>query len=220
MNKIPFKYLVLAVAACAVGLAAYLFMPRMSILQRNSSTTIIASLQKSREVDRLYTGVYYVPLFDPQYGFTKTDYAKEGIKTYINPLKWIEKGQRLLNDESFIDESKGEGKKVIKGTCRKDYDVAFGYDNLLQLLQNTQLIAQVCSKNASAIPDPQILAVNCKKTETNGNYDSTGQCFGWDSSDSQRKRILLQQLQADGLLEKINKRGKESLKNFITAFCD
>lgn len=218
--KLPMKYIILALIVCVIGIGVYFYFPWPGFLQRQSSTTILTTLQKTREIDRLYTGVYYIPVIDKEYGFKKRDMLKEAAKTYFNPMQWIEKGKRLLNDQPLMDESKDDVKKVLKGACLKKYEVAFGYDHLMQILQNSELIAQVCRKNYSAIPAPQILAVNCKTTENKGKYDSSGACYGWDSNGDERKRILNERLLEDGMLEKINRRGKDSLKNFLMAFCD
>lgn len=209
------KWLVLLLVLAVAAICIYFVKNPMNI-ERQSITTIISSLQKTKELDKLYTGVYHIPVIDIAKGYLKRDMLKEGIKC-INPFKLIEKGKRFLDNESLM---KGdEGRAIVKGCCSKKYEVAVGYDHLLQILENETMIENACKGNISALPDPQILAVNCKSTSSYGKYDSSGECYSWDSDHARRQDILSKVMASDGILEQVNTRGKESLKNLLMAFC-
>lgn len=211
------KVLVLAILVLVLGAGAYGTFTSMVSIPRKSASTIISSLQKTKDIDKLYTGTYLIPVIDPVYGLLNRDKVKEGVKTWLNPVKMAEKAMRLIEDQPLISEE--ERKRVIKGCCFKKYEVAVGYDNLMQLLNNEELITAACKGDLPRLPNPQILAVNCRSTEAMGNYDSSGACYGWDSNDDARKAVINKAMQEEGVLDKVSSRGKESLKNFLSAFC-
>lgn len=211
------KIAILAILVLAAGVGAYWALNGMVSIPKKSVSTIISSLQKTKDIDKLYTGVYLIPVIDLERGILKRDALKEGVKTYLNPFKLAEKAQRFLDDKPLVNET--EAKQVVKGCCYKKYEVAVGYDNLMQILNNDEYINAACKGNLSALPSPQILAVNCRSTEAQGKYDSSGSCYGWDSNDATRKKIIIQAMEEEGILEKISSRGKDSLKNFLSAFC-
>ena len=211
------KYVIMGLLAVAIGVGAYWASTSMGSLPKKSASTLISSLQKTKDIDKLYTGVYLIPVIDLERGILKRDAIKEGVKTYLNPLKLAEKAQRLFDDKSLVNES--EAKQVVKGCCYKKYEVAVGYDNLMQILSNDEYVLAACSGNLDGLPAPQILAVNCRSTESKGKYDSSGSCYGWDSDDATRKRVITKAMNEEGIEGKITLRGKESLKNFLSAFC-
>lgn len=211
------KYAILALLAVAICAGAYWASTRMVSLPKKSASTLISSLQKTKDIDKLYTGVYLIPVIDLERGVLKRDAIKEGVKTYLNPLKLAEKTQRLFDDKPLVKES--EAKQVVKGCCYKKYEVAVGYDNLMQILSNDEYVLAACSSNLDRLPPPQILAVNCRSTESKGKYDSSGSCYGWDSDDATRKKVITKVMNEEGIEGKIISRGKESLKNFLSAFC-
>lgn len=211
------KYVILALLAVAIGAGAYWASTIMVSLPKESSSTLISSLQKTKDIDKLYTGVYLIPVIDLERGILKRDAIKEGVKTYLNPLKLAEKAQRLFEDKPLVKES--EAKQVVKGCCYKKYEVAVGYDNLMQILSNDEYVLAACNSNLDRLPPPQILAVNCRSTESKGKYDSSGSCYGWDSDDATRKKVITKVMNEEGIEGKITSRGKESLKNFLSAFC-
>lgn len=211
------KILVLAILVLSLGAGAYWTFTSMASIPKKSVSTIISSLQKTKDIDKLYTGTYLIPVIDIERGILKRDYVKEGVTTWFNPVKMAEKAMRLIEDKPVINEA--EAKRVVKGCCFKKYEVAVGYDHLMQLLNNEEYINAACKGNLSALPAPQILAVNCRSTESRGKYDSSGQCYGWDSNDATRKSVIRKAMQEEGILEKVSDRGKESLKNFLSAFC-
>ena len=156
-------------------------------------------------------------MIDLERGILKRDIVKEGVSTLFDPIKMAEKAMRVIGNKPVINED--EAKRVVKGCCFKKYEVAVGYDNLMQILNNEEYITAACKGNLTALPNPEILAVNCRSTEAQGKYDSSGSCYDWDSNDSTRKKIISKTLEDEGILEKITVRGKDSLKNFLTAFC-
>lgn len=60
----------------AIGGAVYYFIPKVSF-EKRSISTIISSLQKTREIDKFYTGVYYIPVMDFEKGYLKRDIVKK-----------------------------------------------------------------------------------------------------------------------------------------------
>lgn len=211
------KYIILVLLAVAIGFGAYFALNRTVIPPKKSASALISSLQKTKDIDRLYTGVYLIPVIDLERGVLKRDAIKEGVKTYLNPFKLAEKAQRFFDDKPLVNDA--EAKQVVKGCCYKKYEVAVGYDNLMQILGNDEYIQAACKGSLAELPEPQILAVNCRSTESKGKYDSSGSCYGWDSDDATRKRIIDKTMNEEGIGEKVKARGKESLKNFLSVFC-
>lgn len=216
------KILVLAILVLSLGAGAYWTFTSMASIPKKSVSTIISSLQKTKDIDKLYTGTYLIPVIDEEWGLLKRDYVKEGARILFTPMEMVGKTMRLIQGKPVINEA--EAKRiaqllVVKGYCFKKYEVAVGYDHLMQLLNNEEYINAACKGNLSALPAPQILAVNCRSTESRGKYDSSGQCYGWDSNDATRKSVITKAMQEEGILEKVSDRGKESLKNFLSAFC-
>lgn len=211
------KILLLAILVLALGAGAYWTFSSMVSIPKQSVSTIISSLQKTKDIDKLYTGTYLIPVIDLERGILKRDLVKEGVSTWFNPLKMAEKAKRFIDDKPIINEE--EAKRVVKGCCFKKYEVAVGYDNLMQLLNTEEYINAACKGNLNGLPDPQILAVNCRSTEAQGKYDSSGSCYGWDSNDATRKTVITKVMEEEGILGKVSARGKESLKNFLSAFC-
>lgn len=211
------KIALFALILIGLGVGAYFAINGMVSIPKKSVSTIISSLQKTKDIDKLYTGVYLIPVIDLERGVLKRDALKEGVKTYFNPFKLAEKAQRFFDDKPLVNET--EAKQVVKGCCYKKYEVAVGYNNLMRILNNDEYISAVCKGNLSTLPDPQILAVNCISTEAQGKYDSSGSCYGWDSNDLTRKKIISKAMEEEGILGKITSRGKDSLRNFLSAFC-
>lgn len=210
------KYIIVLAIVAIIGAAAWRF-THFTPLERKSATSILSSLQNTRGIERLYTGIYHMPIMDLRNGYLKRDIVTEGVKLYFNPFRQVEAIRRLIRDEPFFQGD--EAKIVVTGCCSKKYEVAFGYDNLLKLLQDETLIQEVCAGNTASLPEPEILAVNCKSTAVYGKYDSSGNCYTWDSDEALRKRIIRQALKDDDVLPAINGRGREALKNFVGAFC-
>lgn len=207
------KYIFLSICVVSFSIYAYFYFTP-SLINKKSASTIISSIQKTKEIDKLYTGVYHIPVIDKTKGFLKRDMLTYGAQVYLDPLDAVYKlykGQSLEIDKN---------KQVVQGYCFKKYEVSFGYDNLLMILENSAILDSVCSNKTASLPNPEILAVNCKNTDIKGKYGSNGMCYGWDSNDSERKRIIKQFMLEHGIMEKVNERGKESLKNFLSVFCN
>lgn len=209
-------FIAIAIVILAGAAASFHYLKNAVSIERQSATTIISSLQKTRDVDKLYTGIYHIPVIDFEKGYLKRDMVKEGLRMGTGPLVLIDKGMKLFNNQPLMDENKLK----VKGCCTKKYEVAFGYDHLMDILGNESLIGDICQGETSHLPDPQILAVNCKSTVSHGKYTSSGACYGWDSNDGERKRIIQQVMTEDGILPQVNSRAKEALKNLLLAFCD
>ncbi len=159
-----------------------------------SVTNFQVVLQETREIDKLYTGVYLVPVLDLQYGELKRD--------------------KILN--FFSDEKK----EVVKAYCIKKYEVYVGYDNLTELLSDKEVIKNACSNKIDSLPEPQILATNSLSGPTSGNYTSDGLCYRWDSDKKQRNDVIRVEMHNSKILDQVNKRGRESLKSLASVFCE
>ena len=164
-------------------------------------------LQKTKEIDKLYTGVYIIPAVDKKYGRLKRDMV----------LGLLNSAKELVGLEGS---NKQEDKKVVKGYCKKRYEVSVGYNNLSELLSNQDVIYNACHGNTEKLPNPEILAVNCRNTETRGDYNGNDICFRWDNDEKMRKSLLTAQMKNNNILEKVNKRGRESLKTIANIFCE
>ncbi len=194
------KYII-GIAVIASGFCAY------HVYKSNHLTKVDTSivLQKIKEIDKLYTGVYIIPALDSKYGFLKRDL----------PGHWCDEIAKKFG----INCGK-ETEKVVKGYCKKRYEVSVGYDNISELLGNKEVIDNACHGRTDELPDPQILAVNCCNTEAHGDYSGNDICYSWDIDENTRKSVLQGQMETDKILEKVNKRGRESLKTLATIFCE
>lgn len=183
--------LIFCIAICVGGY--FYFVPGVATQSR---TFVMAELQKTKEIDKLYTGTYLVPAMDLNRGLLKRD-----VVTHV-----IGSPQEI------------EDKKVILGYCIKPIEVSFGYDALTKILSDESVIQNVCSGNIDKLPAPVILAANPQHDIIQGKYDSTGACYSWGHRESRNAKILAQ-MQEDGILEKAQKRGRQSLKNFLAILC-
>lgn len=206
-KKILLLVLVAAVVGI-VGMGAYFYMSKFFKalpVTKKSASTVMYSLQESKEIDKFYTGIYLIPVIDVERGVLKREMATKKLKSVMN---------------IFVDTAPAaEASPVIKGYCLKKYEVAFGYDNLMRILENQDYLQAASKGNLAALPSPQILAVNCQSTETQGKYDSTGICYEWDSDAAKRKTIILRAMEEEKILQKVIQRGRESLANLLSAFC-
>ena len=166
-----------------------------------------SALQKTKEIDKLFTGVYVVPVLDKKYGYIKRDILKEKL----NDLK-----ERVGSNHNVVQKPE----KVIKGYCKKRFEVYVGYENISELLRNRDIIDNACHGHTDKLPNPKILAVNCKNTEVRGNYEESDMCYSWDINANLRNSIIINQMTEDNIIEKINKRGRESLKTIAMIFCE
>ena len=197
-----FKLPIIGMAVIALFFVGYYF-SRPS--NPKTKVSIAHVLQKTKEIDKLYTGVYIVPALDKKYGYRKRDLPMH----YLNQV-----GQTIGIGSS------DESKKVVKGYCKKRYEVSVGYDNISELLGNKEVIDNACHGRTDKLPNPQILAVNCRNTEVRGDYSGDNRCYKWDVDDNMRRSVLLGQMKTDKILEKVNRRGRESLKTLATIFCE
>jgi hypothetical protein len=126
-----------------------------------------------------------VPIMDISYGDLKRDM-----------LKYI-----IIGSEPY--------KTVPRGYCLKKYDVGFGYDNVLDLLQDETFMGLVCSGDLSALPAPRLLSINGKAAEINGDYQ--GNCRDWDLERNQRLRraLIYRELDQGEALAKINEHSRK-----------
>lgn len=174
---------------------------------RPTRTVVMAELQTTKEIDKLYTGTFLVPAMDLNRGILKRDMASAGFE--------IAKGLWDKQDS----QQKLEDMKVILGYCIKPIEVSFGYDELTKILSDEATMANVCSGKVNALPAPQILAANPQHDIIQGKYDANGACYAWGNRETRNAKIL-EQMQEDGILEKAHKRGRESLKNFLAILCN
>ena len=155
---------------------------------------ITSALMAMKEINRLYTGSYMVPVLDISYsnGSLKHD---------------------LL---SIFPVDLEPSKRVPKGYCLKKFDVGFGYDNVLDLLQDETVMSHVCAGNPAALPKPKLLSVNSKTTEINGDY--TGFCRDLDQNQDFR-RAAIHLAQQGEAIKKINENGQKSLYALASLLC-
>lgn len=200
-NNHLLKIVLLILIAVSIG-GYYLYVPQ------NGNTRIIIThaLQKTKEIDKLYTGVYIIPAVDKKYDFRKRDL----------PMHYL----KQLGHTIGIGSGGNDDKKVVKGYCKKRYEVSVGYDNISDLLANKELIENACQGRTDKLPNPQILAVNCLNTEARGDYSGNDRCYRWDTDEKMRRSLLMGQMKYDNILEKVNKRGRESLKTLASIFCE
>jgi hypothetical protein len=156
---------------------------------------VMSKLAAMKEINRLYTGFYMVPVIDISYGDLKSDVFKQ------------------------IVVGSGWPKAVPKGYCLRKYDVGFGYDNVLDLLQDESFMEQACSGDPAALPAPRLLSLNGKTAEINGDYQ--GGCREWDMDKNQRLRrsLIYRELNEGEALKKINAHGQKSLHSLASQLC-
>ena len=180
------------VIVCIAAAVAYEKDKLFRFFSPKPHTSIKVNFLKTKDIDKLYTGFYLIPVHDLEYGTLKREMWK------------------FWRDE----------KEVVKGYCKKIYDVSVGYDNLTDILNDQEVIKNACDGKIDKLPEPKILAVNTKNTIATDNYDGNGLCYRWDQNAQQRKEVIMAEMSNIGLLEKMNKRGRESLKTFATLFCE
>ena len=136
-------------------------------------------------------------------------------------------GAKLLLDEAArvnlpvtASDIDAEVQKVVKGYCKKRYEVSVGYDNITALLSDREVVANACAGRTDKLPAPRILAVNCRNTETRGDYNGNDLCHRWDRDEAMRMSLLDAEMRNNNITEKVNKRGRESLKTLATLFCE
>ena len=195
------KLFLVLVLVLALGLAAYRFghfESRAGSWAMPERTVVMSELVAMREINRLYTGSYLVPVLDVSYGSLKRDLLKDTILGDIiggsDPLK-----------------------TVPKGYCLKKFDVGFGYDNVLDLLQDETFMGRVCSGDLAALPNPRILAINSKSTEINGDY--TGTCRDMDQNQRFHRALVYRELGQGAAFKKINEHGQKSLHSLASLLC-
>jgi hypothetical protein len=159
------------------------------ILNKEVRTTITAQLLATREIGMLYTGLYFVPVIDAEYDILKRDIFSS------NP------------------------KKVIKGYCKREYEVGYGYNNLDKLLSDDKILNEACSHDTSSLPNPEILSVEPKATERKGDYPGDGACFQLDRNEDVRNEIIEEILEDTGALQSIRENGKMSLRAIASTLC-
>lgn len=202
-NKRQVFFVGIAVAAVIAGVAAYLQFGLPGSPKTQVSLSV--ALQKTREIDRLYTGVYIIPALDRKFGTLKRD----------KPLELYNKARETLGMGPGA-----EVQKVVKGYCKKRYEVSVGYDNITALLSDREVVANACAGRTEKLPAPRILAVNCRNTETRGDYNGNDICHRWDRDEAMRMSLLNAEMRNNNIIEKVNKRGRESLKTLATLFCE
>jgi hypothetical protein len=188
-------FLIVAVLS-AVGFVMYksgLYELMAKPWSKPERVTVMNGLPTMKEINRLYTGFYLVPVMDISYGVLKSDWVLHQV---------------------FSD---SELPQVPKGFILKQYDVAFGYDNVLDLLQDEAFMGRVCSGGASALPAPKILSTNGKSTEIYGKY--TGTYENLDMNRQSRDTAILQALKRGEAYANINERGKKSLHSLASILC-
>jgi len=195
------KIFIVLVLVLALGLAAWkagLFGPNPEIWSRPERGLVMSELVAMKEIDRLYTGSYLVPVLDVSYGSLKRDLLKDTII-----------GDLIVGPEPL--------KAVPKGYCLKKFDVGFGYDNVLDLLRDETFMGRVCSGDLEALPNPRLLAINSRSTEINGDY--TGTCRTLDQNQHLRRALVYQELGQGEAFKKINERGRKSLYSLAALLC-
>lgn len=202
-NKRLMLFFGIAATAIVAGVAAYFQFGLPGSPKTQVSMSV--ALQKTKEIDRLYTGVYLIPVLDRKFGTLKRDKPKE----------WINTAREKLGMEAGA-----EVQKVVKGYCKKRYEVSVGYDNISALLSDKELVANACAGRTEKLPAPRILAVNCRNTETRGDYGGNDICHRWDRDEAMRMSMLNAEMRNNNITEKVNMRGRESLKTLATLFCE
>lgn len=182
------------IIACIAAAAVYEKDRLFQFLNPKPHTSIEVAFQKTKEIDKLYTGVYLIPVLDLQMGTLKRDMLTN-----------------LFSDNE---------KKVVKAYCVKKYEVSVGYDDLTAILSDKEVIKNACAGNTDKLPDPQILAVNTRETTATKNYKGDGMCYRLDSLEEQRRNVIRTAMQDAHILENINERGRESLKTLASIFCE
>jgi hypothetical protein len=200
MMFLKIKIFVVLAIILAIGLAAYklgLFESMSGYWQMPEHSLVMSELVKMREINRLYTGSYMVPVMDVSYGVLKRD---------------------LINDTILGDIIGSEPSKTVpKGYCLKKFDVGFGYDNVLAMLQDETFMGRVCSGQASDLPVPALLSVNSKSTEINGDYQGT--CRDLDQNPHFRRAVIYRELGQGEAFKKINEQGQKSLHALASLLC-
>ena len=211
MLLLKMKIFAVLAVALALGLAAYkfgLFGAGPGFWARPERGLVMSELVAMREINRLYTGSYLVPVLDVSYGSLKRDLLKESLMAGLSDPFAAGLGETV---------DTGPLKQVPKGYCLKKFDVGFGYDNVLDLLRDDAFMGRVCSGGVASLPPPALLSINSRSTEINGDY--TGACRDLDRDQHRRRAVVYQELAQGEAFKKINEHGQKSLHSLASLLC-
>ena len=166
----------------------------------------ISSMQlKTKDINKLFTGFFILPVIDKKYGYVGTAKIGHGVDTI----------KKIVSDDI-----KNETQKAVVGYCVRKFEVAIGYEDVSSLLLNSEIINNACHNNTNKLPNPQILAVNIINTEGKGDYTGSDMCYRWDYDLEERNKVIIDRMKDAEIYESINQRGKETLKTFASIFCE
>jgi hypothetical protein len=180
------------------SLAGYWSEPSWSKPERGQ---IMDKLLEMKEINRLYTGSYLVPVLDVSYGYLKRDLPQNIL------------GHTIVGDALGVKPPP----MVPKGYCLKKFEVGFGYDQVLDLLKDENFLGRVCAGDWAALPDPALLSVNCTSTEVKGDY--RGNCRDWDQNPQLRQKVVYRELRQGETFKKITENGRKSLQALASPLC-
>jgi len=195
MNK--FIKLIFLITLVLIGYFAwdrYISSLGHTLFQGRTQTLLMSELIEMKEINKLYTMRYLVPVLDMNVGELKRDVYKKYIP------------------------GTNDAEKVVLGYCLKKYDIGIGYDNVLEILQDETIIRSVCSGRKDKLPNPKILSANSRSSEIGGKY--TGECNNWDNNKELRQQIILKELEKGDSLKNINSHSITSLYSLASLLCD
>jgi hypothetical protein len=156
-------------------------------------TTVTAEFKEYKQIEKLITSFVYVPLLDYETGKTKRQFLSLGF--------W------------------GGDKEKVKGICYRQYSATIGYVNPSEKFD--QYLETACKNNDSALPEPQIVALNAESSEVIGKYIQTD-CDNFDLGDygdRPSEEYVIQKLNQQNHWNGIVKSSQKVLGSFIRVYC-
>ncbi len=90
----------------------------------------------------------------------------------------------LKHNEGIISDN------YLIGVCEKKYRVYYGYSSIGKLIDDPEVMANVCTGNYKKLPKPEILATNAENSVIKGKYNLSDPCHLWDTHIGMRNRLL------------------------------
>ena len=237
---------IIPIAIVCIILAGIAYKMRTSslisdLISTKTHTAIMSELHERKEIDKLFTGFYIIPVLDISEGrvlqdtiielakeaYTPSNIIRHGIFAPLSlipvpslpslPFDLFKSSEKSPDKSEEEQASEADGKSVVTGYCIRKYEVSVGYDKLLDILGDENIQKSVCEGSIEHLPDPILLTVNARSTIEKGKY--SGECRKWDQNPQLREEVIFAQLEKGEGKAQIVSHSKKTLSSLIKLFC-
>jgi hypothetical protein len=161
------------------------------------STQVKATFKGYEKIDKLYTSFTVVPLI-------KKSFSSDNLGTY-----W---------QKSIAERQLASSGKTMNGYIIADYNMAIGYDNVSEIIE--EYIGKECPASPDTLPPPEILSIKADVYPAEGNAASIqDKMYITKSNEANFKNELIQELKNNGQWKQLTGRGKNVLNTYISIYC-